>query len=276
MRMVENSNKQNSLSLSALRHVGLITFMLMQCLTAVAQTSTHPWVAQMPDQGSGAEFTNLRNGDVVGKPFVAKFGMSNWGIAPAGNAIAFTGHHHLLVNTPLPTTISTPLPFNKNYMHFGKGQMEAIVDLPVGEHTLRLLLADHKHAPYYVYSKQITVTVSDKGPPLPVKYGKTPALEILTPEDGAKLRKIALIKLHASGLNISHASPKLKDTGYFVLQIQAENANRTKSEQISLLGGQTEVWLEPPAGNYRLTLRYARPDGTLIPEKSKPISLRFQ
>jgi Domain of unknown function (DUF4399) len=274
--MVENSNKRNCLPLSALGYIGLITFVLTQCLTAFAQTPTHPWVAQMPNQGSGAEFTNLRNGDVVSKPFVAKFGMSAWGIAPAGNAIALTGHHHLLVDTPLPTTISTPLPFNKNYIHFGKGQMEAIVDLPLGEHTLRLLLADHKHAPYYVYSKQITVTVSDQVPPPPADYGKTPALEIIAPEDGAKLKKIALIKLHASGLNISHAAPKLRDTGYFVLQIQAENAGRTKPEQISLLGGQTEVWLEPPAGNYRLTLRYASPDGTLIPQQSKPISLRFQ
>ena len=58
-----------------------------------------------------------------------------------------TGHHHLLIDTPLPP-LDQPIPSDFNHIHFGAGQTEAEITLPAGEHTLQLLLGDHAHIPH--------------------------------------------------------------------------------------------------------------------------------
>ena len=40
-----------------------------------------------------------------------------------------SGHHHLLVNRDLPLDFKAALPFNEQYIHFGKGQMETVLTL---------------------------------------------------------------------------------------------------------------------------------------------------
>ena len=89
-----------------------------------------------------------------------RFGLIGMGVAPAGVEKANTGHHHLLIDTPLPP-MDEPIPNDFNHLHFGLGQTEAKVKLPLGTHTLQLLLADKDHVPHDppVYSKKITVTV---------------------------------------------------------------------------------------------------------------------
>ena len=124
----------------------------------------HPWQASMPRLETEAYFTNLKDGDSIEMPFLLKFGLSGgWGLAPiAKPARAKSGHHHLLIDRGLPTDIRTPLPFDAQYSHFGKGQMETVLTLPPGKHTLRMLLANDKHLLHFVYSKAITVNVTQK------------------------------------------------------------------------------------------------------------------
>lgn len=93
-------------------------------------TNTHRWLTIPPWHDPAAAFTNLKNNDRVVSPFVVQFGMSNWGIAPAKHDHPKTGHHHLLVDAPLPIPITAPIPFSKNYVHFGAGQMQTVLDLP--------------------------------------------------------------------------------------------------------------------------------------------------
>ena len=87
-------------------------------------------------------------------------GLSGAGVAPAGIQKQGTGHHHLLVDVPLPP-LDEPIPNDKNHLHFGLGQTETQLDLPAGKHTLQLLLGDANHVPQNppLYSKPITVTV---------------------------------------------------------------------------------------------------------------------
>ena len=94
-------------------------------------------------------FTNLRSGYRVRSPFLVEFGIKGMGVVPAGKALPGTGHHHILVNTRMPPSVSEKLPFNDGHRHFGKGQTFAVLDLPPGKHTLRLLFADHEHRPYF-------------------------------------------------------------------------------------------------------------------------------
>ena len=89
-----------------------------------------------------------------------RFGLENFGVAPAGAQILNTGHHHLIIDADLPP-LNLPIPADKNHVHFGKGQTEVELELTKGEHTLQLLLGDFRHIPHSppIYSKTIRITV---------------------------------------------------------------------------------------------------------------------
>jgi hypothetical protein len=105
-----------------------------------------------------------RNNAVVAPETVVRFGLIGMGVAPAGIDKANTGHHHLLIDTPLPP-MGEPIPNDFNHLHFGLGQTEAKVKLPLGTHTLQLLLGDENHVPHDppVMSQPIKVLVTATG-----------------------------------------------------------------------------------------------------------------
>jgi hypothetical protein len=88
------------------------------------------------------------------------FGTRNFGVAPAGVTFKNTGHHHLLIDAPLPP-LDQPIPSDSHHLHFGLGQTETVIELPPGTHTLQLLMADADHIPHDppLYSKRITIHV---------------------------------------------------------------------------------------------------------------------
>ena len=100
------------------------------------------------------------DGATVTSPVTVKFGLKGFGVAPAGVPFNNTGHHHLIVDAPLPA-LDKPIPADKNHLHYGAGQTETTLDLAPGKHTLQLLLGDHLHTPHKdpIISKQITITV---------------------------------------------------------------------------------------------------------------------
>lgn len=102
------------------------------------------------------------DGEVIksGKPFRVWFGLRNMGVAPKDVKFPNTGHHHLLIDTDLPPP-GEVIPNDRNHLHFGAGETEALVELPPGKHTLQLLMGDDKHYPHNppIYSKKITITV---------------------------------------------------------------------------------------------------------------------
>lgn len=211
----------------------------------------HPWQAVQPRMSAEAYFTNLRDGDKIETPFLLKFGLSGgWGLAPITKAArAKSGHHHLLINRPLPLNFKEALPFNEQYIHFGKGQMETVLTLAPGTYTLRMLLANEKHLPHFVYSPPTTVTVSKKTDKDPTSLAtKAITVTAATPTPGAPFR----VQFHASGFNVAHVSQQEKDTGHFMLTAIPKDAS--KAVPLDFVDGQTEVWLAPPVGNYTLKL----------------------
>jgi hypothetical protein len=109
-------------------------------------------------------FVYPKDGDTVAQKTTIRFGLIGMGVAPAGVERPNTGHHHLLIDTKLPP-LDEPIPADFNHLHFGAGQTEAQVNLPLGKHTLQLLLGDENHVPHDppVYSEPITVTVTETG-----------------------------------------------------------------------------------------------------------------
>lgn len=139
--------------------------MLIASLMATSFGVAH---AQAPAQApapAGAETYIIApaDGATVKNPVVVRFGLKGMGVAPAGIQMENTGHHHLFVDTPLPTDMTKPIAVVENkIIHFGKGQTETTLTLTPGKHTLQLLLGDYLHTPNTmpVESKKITITVT--------------------------------------------------------------------------------------------------------------------
>ena len=110
--------------------------------------------------GAVLYFIAPANDATVSSPVTVRFGLKGMGIAPAGIAMADTGHHHLLIDTS-PPSFDRPIPADAQHLHFGKGQTEAVVTLAPGQHRLQLLLGDHLHLPHEppVLSAPVTITV---------------------------------------------------------------------------------------------------------------------
>jgi len=112
---------------------------------------------------AGAEvyIISPKDGATVKSPVTVVFGLKGMGVAPAGVKFENTGHHHLLIDTAVPSDLNAPLPTSDQVKHFGKGQTEASIELAPGKHTLQLVLGDEKHTPHNppIESKKITITV---------------------------------------------------------------------------------------------------------------------
>ena len=110
--------------------------------------------------GAAVYFIGIKNGDTLPTKPTIHFGLRNMSVAPAGIDRPNTGHHHLIIDAPLPP-LDKPIPNDFNHLHFGAGQTEAQVTLTPGKHTLQLLLGDKDHIPHTppVFSERITVNV---------------------------------------------------------------------------------------------------------------------
>ncbi|MCB0074524.1 MAG: DUF4399 domain-containing protein, partial [Caldilineaceae bacterium] len=93
---------------------------------------------------TGVDFSNLGKRQRVRSPFQVDFAIRGMGVVPAGKPLEGAGHHHILIDTALPTDIRAGIPFSDTHKHFGKGQTGTTLDLPPGRHRLRLLFADHE------------------------------------------------------------------------------------------------------------------------------------
>jgi len=259
----------------------LAALLLVMALPVAAQSPTaptdevevpsHPWVVPAP-RSAETYFTNLKDGGVYEAPFVARFGLSMRGLVPAGKSAGRAGHHHLLVNQDLPLDFKNPLPFTQNYIHFGKGQMETVVNLPPGKYQFRLLLADQGHIPYFVYSKPLQLTISKQNKAVTTAAVQgPPRVELLSPAARETVKGPFRVQFHASGYSVSHVASRVADTGHFRLTM--ERAGH-KPEVLSFSGGQTETWLNPPAGDYNLRLEMVSnaPDGKVL-SAAKPSTL---
>ena len=231
----------------------------------------HPWVVPSP-RSAETYFTNLKDGGTYEAPFVARFGLSMRGLVPAGQTAGRSGHHHLLINKDLPLDFKKPLPFTDQYIHFGKGHMETVVNLPPGKYQFRLLLADQGHIPYFVYSKPLTLTVSkqDKAA-APASVQGTARVELLSPADRQTVKGPFRMQFHASGYNVSHSGATVGDTGHFRLTMERA---AHKPEVINFTGGQTETWLNPPSGDYTVRLDLiSNGAGNSVMSAAKPSAL---
>lgn len=231
---------------------GAVTALLScACLGSTAQAA-HPWIAMPPKLAPEAYFSNLKDGQEIEAPYVVRFGLTGIGIAAITKPVKRTGHHHLLVNNDLPMDFTKPLPFSDKYIHFGKGQMEQVFNMPPGDYTLRLVFADHRHIPNFVYSPPVKIKVTAQNKAVDPKTLVKTGAEILQPAAGSTVRPPFRIAFHGAGLNISHVDITDPGAGHFRLQLERGG----KAETFDFTSGDTEVWLTPPSGPMTAKVEY--------------------
>ncbi len=116
--------------------------------------------ASKSNEGASVYIISPLDGATVTSPLTIQFGLEGMGVAPAGVEKLGTGHHHLIVDAPLPA-LNEPIPADGNHKHFGGGQTQTIIELSPGTHSLQLLLADHYHIPHNppIHSNIVTIEV---------------------------------------------------------------------------------------------------------------------
>lgn len=223
---------------------------------------------------TAVSFTNLRNGYRVRSPFLVEFGIKGMGVVPAGKALEGTGHHHILVDTRMPISVSEKLPFNDGHKHFGKGQTFAVLDLPPGRHTLRLLFADHEHRPYFVFSPEISVEVTGKRTAEPLKIDATQFeascaawyqdevsrprgpgewVTVTNVRDGEALVSPFTLNFGVEGFGVCAKGQTADRSGHFMLDVMQQGRI---VQALDLSNGATQANLFVPVGSYQLKLRF--------------------
>lgn len=218
------------------------------------------------------------------------------GVAPAGQALAGTGHHHLLIDTPLPLDPTKQIPFSEHHRHYGKGQTSTLLDLAPGPHTLRLLFADFRHRPYFVYSPEIRITVAGPGDGAAPKIDprhfdssceawyedeltrpKPPvdAPEIVNLRAGETVASPFNLRFGVDGWGVCAAGATVEHTGHFILET-LQNGRVLKSQD--LVSGATQTTVGLADGSYVLRLRFAdaRGGADLLRPSETPIEVRGQ
>jgi hypothetical protein len=138
--------------------IGFALSLAAGALLAAAALAQAPRVAA--PAGAKLYFVTPTAGETVSSPVTVRFGLTGMGVAPAGVNHEHTGHHHLIVDAPLPP-MNLPIPKDAHHLHFGGGETETTLELAPGEHTLQLLLGDANHIPHDppVVSEKIRILV---------------------------------------------------------------------------------------------------------------------
>lgn len=153
------SNTRRAASLRGGRLIAGVALVLSVPLLLGSSGSMPGDVTPAPE-GARLEIISPMDGDTVSSPVLVKFGLGGMGVAPAGVSNPNTGHHHLIVDAPLPN-VEFAIPKDANHRHFGGGQTQVSISLSPGKHTLQLLLGDYRHIPHVppLSSKIVTITV---------------------------------------------------------------------------------------------------------------------
>jgi hypothetical protein len=104
-----------------------------------------------------AEGATLPAGDIR-----VVLGAENIMILPAGDTTANSGHHHLILNAPVPA-VGAPIPpaGTEGYTHLGQAQTEYVyTGLPAGSYTLVAVLGDMVHQVLPQMSDTVHFTVT--------------------------------------------------------------------------------------------------------------------
>jgi hypothetical protein len=241
-------------------------------VSQVVHVKVDPATVEKPRSAAPADarafFVGLEDGATIPTKSLVKFGVSGIEIAPAGTNSPNTGHHHLIVDAPLPA-LDREIPSDLNYMHFGRGQTQAELNLSPGPHTLQLLLGDYQHIPHDppVMSKQIHVVAVEKSAETPAPQAdgaRTPsppdaAVYFVYPKNGMTIYPSSTIRFGLRNMGVAPAGVQKANTGHHHLLIDVDTpplnvAVPSDLNHLHFGAGQTEKKITLKPGKHTLQL----------------------
>ena len=119
----------------------LVATMLLLAACAPVQPVTAPAAPTAPRVYFGAP----TDGATVSSPVKVTMAAENFAVEPASETVtAGHGHLHIMVDAEC-VAAGQGVPKDETHLHFGKGQLEAELELAPGPHTLCLQAADGLH-----------------------------------------------------------------------------------------------------------------------------------
>jgi hypothetical protein len=240
--------------------------------------------------GAKVFFVDLADGATLSTKSVIKFGISGMELAPAGSLKPNSGHHHLLIDTPLPP-LDLEIPSDFNHVHFGRAQTSAEVALTPGDHTLQLLLGDHQHVPHDppIMSEVVHVHVTDseqiaaapQASAAPARQPSPPdaAVYFVYPHDGERIYPKSTIRFGLRNMGVAPAGVTKPNTGHHHLIIDADTPPLDQPipsdpNHLHFGGGQTEVKLNLTQGEHTLQLVFG--DAEHVPHDPPVVSEKIK
>ena len=216
--------------------------------------------------GASVYFVDLKDGATIGTRPTIHFGLRGMGVAPAGSDKENSGHHHILVDVPLPP-LDQPIPNDFNHLHFGAGQTEAEIELTPGEHTLQLLLGDKNHIPHSppVMSPRIKVRVVAAAAPGTAggadRHASPPGAKVyfVYPTNHAYVRPKFLVRFGLVNMGVAPAGIEKANTGHHHVLIDTalpplDQPIPNDFNHLHFGAGQTEATITLPLGTHTLQL----------------------
>jgi hypothetical protein len=227
------------------------------CSVVIARAEGTRGLSPSPP-GAEVYFIDLKDGATVPAQLKVYFGLRNMGVAPANSDLPYTGHHHLLIDTELPS-LNQPIPNDFNHLHFGAGQTEAEITLKPGPHTLQLLVGDKDHVPHTppVMSARIHVSVPLTGGPTPSPPGAE--VYFIDLKDGATVPAQLKVYFGLRNMGVAPAGADRPNSGHHHLLIDADLPPLDQPipndfNHLHFGGGQTETDLTLKSGEHTLQL----------------------
>ena len=214
--------------------------------------------------GAEVYFIDIENGATVSETLKVNFGLKKMGVAPAHSDLPYSGHHHLLIDTPLPP-LNRPIPADFNHLHFGSGQTNAEIKLTPGQHTLQLLLGDKDHIPHSppVMSPVLHVTVVPPGGP--TASPKDARIYFTQLKDGDVVTPEFKVHFGLKGMGVAPAKSDRPNSGHHHLLIDTDLPEMDKPipsdfNHLHFGSGQTEATVRLEPGEHTLQLLFADKD----------------
>ncbi len=211
-------------------------------------------------QAPSVRFTGPADGATVSSPFEVTMEATGLIVEPSGEINEGAGHFHILVDTPF-VDAGVVIPTDDEHLHYGQGQTTASLELPPGEHTLRLQFADGAHIALEgdAYRDTITVIVDEST--------QAPSVRFTGPADGATVSSPFEVTMEATGLVVEPSGEINEGAGHFHILVDTPFVDAgvvipTDDEHLHYGQGQTTASLELPPGEHTLRLQFA--DGAHI------------
>jgi Domain of unknown function (DUF4399) len=238
--------------------IGLTSFLLSVIPASPQDSANHRTPAA---SGARVYFLDLNDGATIPAQSKIRFGVSGIDIVPAGKEKPNSGHHHLLIDVPLPP-LDQPIPSDFNHLHFGKGQSEVDLTLAPGNHTLQLLLGDHQHIPHDppVFSDVVHVHVDAPGDDM-ARTPSPPGAKVffIEPHDGATVASPVTVKFGIEAMEVAPAGESKPNSGHHHLLVDTalpalDREIPSDLNHLHFGRGQTQTTLTLPPGEHTLQL----------------------